>query len=217
MNAQTLRRLTRFTLEGLKSAANRRSLIAVGFALLAGAVGAELPDQFDEQVISPVTRGLGVGPAERVFTLSRDVGGGLTTDRPLLPASSESPAGALSLQSEFVPAGDRLRLSGRLWAGKPDGGVGVGLVDEESDSWMVAGVLPSAVGWRVALWSSDLENAVVAPEAVWAPAPGSWFRIEIEAESAYQLVPDLGLVFSAVAPRVREAIGAYVVDALTPA
>lgn len=38
--------------------------------------------------------------------------------------------------------------------------------------------------------------------------------IEFEAESAYQLVPDLGLVFSAIAPQTREAIGAYVIDAL---
>jgi len=41
--------------------------------------------------------------------------------------------------------------------------------------------------------------------------------IELEAESAYQLVPDLGLVFNAVAPRVREAIESYVLEALAPA
>jgi hypothetical protein len=40
--------------------------------------------------------------------------------------------------------------------------------------------------------------------------------IEIEAESAYQLVPDLGLVFNSVQPWMREAIQAYVVDALSP-
>ena len=42
-------------------------------------------------------------------------------------------------------------------------------------------------------------------------------RVEIEAESAYQLVPDLGLVFSSIPADVREAIGSYVVDALSPA
>ncbi len=41
--------------------------------------------------------------------------------------------------------------------------------------------------------------------------------IEIEAETAYQLVPDLGLVFSSVPVHVREAIGEYVHDALAPA
>lgn len=40
--------------------------------------------------------------------------------------------------------------------------------------------------------------------------------IEIEAESAYQLVPDMGLVFNSVEPWVREAIQAYVINALRP-
>ena len=38
--------------------------------------------------------------------------------------------------------------------------------------------------------------------------------LEIEAEAAYQLVPNIGLVFSAIEPRVRQAIGAYVIDSL---
>lgn len=38
--------------------------------------------------------------------------------------------------------------------------------------------------------------------------------IQIKAESAYQLVPDLGLVFNAIEPQARRAIGEYVVDAL---
>lgn len=38
--------------------------------------------------------------------------------------------------------------------------------------------------------------------------------VELEAESAYQLVPDLGLVFSAIRPEVRDAIGNYVIAAL---
>jgi len=42
-------------------------------------------------------------------------------------------------------------------------------------------------------------------------------RVEFEAESAYQLVPDLGLVFSSIPAHIRQAIGSYVVDALTPA
>lgn len=40
--------------------------------------------------------------------------------------------------------------------------------------------------------------------------------IELAAESAYQLVPDLGLVFNALEPWVREAIQSYVVEALSP-
>ncbi|MFT5442381.1 MAG: hypothetical protein ACI8W3_001423 [Myxococcota bacterium] len=38
--------------------------------------------------------------------------------------------------------------------------------------------------------------------------------VELEAESAYQLVPDLGLVFSAIRPEVRDTIGNYVIDTL---
>lgn len=41
--------------------------------------------------------------------------------------------------------------------------------------------------------------------------------VEVEAESAYQIVPDLGLVFSSIPAHIREAIGSYVVDALAPA
>jgi hypothetical protein len=39
------------------------------------------------------------------------------------------------------------------------------------------------------------------------PRSGS---IEVDAEIAYQLVPDLGVVFTATSPGVREAIGGYV-------
>ena len=39
--------------------------------------------------------------------------------------------------------------------------------------------------------------------------------LELEAESAYQLVPDFGLVFHATAPTDREAIVDYVTQALT--
>jgi len=38
--------------------------------------------------------------------------------------------------------------------------------------------------------------------------------IELDAEIAYQLVPDLGVVFNATSPGVREAIGGYVTAAL---
>ena len=38
--------------------------------------------------------------------------------------------------------------------------------------------------------------------------------IEVDAEIAYQLVPDLGVVFNATSPGVREAIGGYVTAAL---
>jgi hypothetical protein len=38
--------------------------------------------------------------------------------------------------------------------------------------------------------------------------------IEVDAEIAYQLVPDLGVVFNATSPGVREAIGGYVSAAL---
>jgi hypothetical protein len=41
--------------------------------------------------------------------------------------------------------------------------------------------------------------------------------IELWAETAYQLLPDLGLVFSALEPRARDAIQKYVVDALAHA
>jgi hypothetical protein len=39
-------------------------------------------------------------------------------------------------------------------------------------------------------------------------------KLEVDAEIAYQLVPDLGVVFNATSPSVREAIGAYVAAAL---
>jgi hypothetical protein len=38
--------------------------------------------------------------------------------------------------------------------------------------------------------------------------------VEVDAEIAYQLVPDLGVVFNATSPGVREAIGGYVSAAL---
>ncbi len=41
--------------------------------------------------------------------------------------------------------------------------------------------------------------------------------VEVVAESAYQMVPDLGLVFSATPVHVREAIECYVKEALAPA
>jgi len=42
-------------------------------------------------------------------------------------------------------------------------------------------------------------------------------RIELWAETAYQLLPDMGLVFSALAPGDRDAIQRYVVEALAQA
>ena len=39
-------------------------------------------------------------------------------------------------------------------------------------------------------------------------------KVEVDAEIAYQLVPDMGVVFNATSPSVREAIGAYVTAAL---
>jgi len=39
-------------------------------------------------------------------------------------------------------------------------------------------------------------------------------RLEVDAEIAYQLVPDMGVVFNGTSPSVREAIGAYVSSAL---
>jgi hypothetical protein len=39
--------------------------------------------------------------------------------------------------------------------------------------------------------------------------------IELNAEVSYQLVPDLGLIFSATPPDVREAISGYVTDVLS--
>jgi len=43
------------------------------------------------------------------------------------------------------------------------------------------------------------------------PRTGS---VEVDAEIAYQLVPDLGVVFNATSPGVREAIGGFVTSAL---
>jgi hypothetical protein len=40
-------------------------------------------------------------------------------------------------------------------------------------------------------------------------------ELELEAESAYQLVPDFGLVFHATAPTDRAAIARYVTQALS--
>jgi hypothetical protein len=39
-------------------------------------------------------------------------------------------------------------------------------------------------------------------------------QIELDAEVAYQLIPDLGVVFNATSPGVREAIGSFVSSAL---
>ncbi len=39
--------------------------------------------------------------------------------------------------------------------------------------------------------------------------------VEVDAEIAYQLVPDLGVVFNSTSPGVREAIGGYIAAALT--
>lgn len=38
--------------------------------------------------------------------------------------------------------------------------------------------------------------------------------VELDAESAYQLVPDMGLVFNAIQPKIRQAIGNYVMQTL---
>lgn len=39
--------------------------------------------------------------------------------------------------------------------------------------------------------------------------------VHVRAETAYQLLPDLGLVFSSISPRIRQAIAAFVVAALS--
>ena len=182
MAAQILSRLNRTASKGLRRAGNRRLLVAISLVLIGSTVSAEVPGLPEEVTISPLNGGLGVGPAERVFTRSADADGGFATDRILVSPSPDSPAGALSIQSEPVPLGDRLRLRGRFRAGDRDGGVGAGLLGEPSDSWMIAGVLPSAAGWRVALWGSELATAVMAPDTAWTPSPGSWFMLEIEVE-----------------------------------
>jgi hypothetical protein len=43
------------------------------------------------------------------------------------------------------------------------------------------------------------------------PAVGT---VHVRAESAYQLLPDLGLTFSSLSPHVRQAIGSFVTEAL---
>ena len=43
--------------------------------------------------------------------------------------------------------------------------------------------------------------------------PGSG-TVHVDAETAYQLLPDLGLVFSSIAPRIRQAITRYVEELL---
>jgi hypothetical protein len=43
--------------------------------------------------------------------------------------------------------------------------------------------------------------------------PGS-SSVHIDAEAAYQLLPDVGLVFSSIAPRIRELIAGYVAESL---
>ena len=43
--------------------------------------------------------------------------------------------------------------------------------------------------------------------------PGSG-TVHVNAETAYQLLPDLGLVFSSVAPRIRELIAGHVAESL---
>ncbi len=143
-------------------------------------VAAESSFDFEERTIPVAGQKLALAPTQEVFV--REAGdAGLTTERPLPVATLQAPAGALSIQPDAVPAGDTLRVLGRLWAGDADGAVGVGLVDVASDSWVVAGILPSDAGWRLALWRSGEDSAVLADSESWVPSPGSWFMIEIEA------------------------------------
>jgi hypothetical protein len=39
-------------------------------------------------------------------------------------------------------------------------------------------------------------------------------RVELVAEATYQLLPDTGLVFNALDPSAREALGRYVTEAI---
>jgi hypothetical protein len=148
-------------------------LVVSPWAAAAGAAGP------DERVILPASAALGPAPAEKIFG---DGPGddGLTTVRPLPAATSGSPAGALYLEAEAVPVGDRIRVRGRLRADDGDGAMGVALVDDATGVWAVAGTLGSADGPRLALWRSDLDEAVLAPAGSWAPAPGEWFQLELE-------------------------------------
>ncbi|MCP5044559.1 MAG: hypothetical protein GY944_26310 [bacterium] len=76
--------------------------------------------------------------------------------------------------------------------------------------------------WSAAVRSLS-DNGCLLHSSEWIPLgstlsmtlelPGAG-AVEIEAETAYQLVPDLGMVFNATPPKVRDQIGAYVLDTL---
>lgn len=151
-------------------------VLAGWFAAASRAAEAAGPD---ERVIVPGSAALGPAPAEKIFG-QRPGDDGLTTDRPLPAATSGAASGALYLEPEAVPAGDRVRVRGRLRAADEDGAVGVALVEESASAWAVAGTLATADGHRLALWRSDLAEAVLAPAGSWAPASGEWFELEME-------------------------------------
>jgi hypothetical protein len=87
---------------------------------------------------------------------------------------------------------------------------------------LVAHCRRNGLEWRAALLSlSENGGLLRSPEPLLL---GSRFRlrfelprsgpIEVEAETAYQLVPDLGVIFNATSPADRAAISAYVGEML---
>ena len=87
----------------------------------------------------------------------------------------------------------RCRRDGREWP--------AAVLSLSANGCLIRSPEPMLLGSRV-----DLEFAL--------PASG---ELELEAEMAYQLLPDVGLIFHAVPTRQRQAIERYITDALAPA
>ena len=178
-NSHPLIEVTRST-----TASRSASLLVLCFLLsFAVAAGAEKPSEYGERMISPSTRELGIAPAEKVFVRGAE-DAGLASSLTLPQATVEAPGGALSIQPDPIPASDVLTVRGRLRADEAGGAVGIGLAAESSGAWVVAGILPSAEGWRLALWRSGIERADIASTGSWTPAPGDWFMLEVEYSSS---------------------------------
>ncbi len=133
---------------------------------------------------------------------------GIREDRPNIIAAVRRPAGLhdlyriLQLHFEETPR-SAPRVSTNLNA----------RCSREGRSW-TASVLSLSENGCLLRSSEPIPLGSTLDLTLQLPAVGA---IEIHAETAYQLVPDLGLVFSAIPANVRQSLESYVANALAPA